>query len=224
MFMKRKIRIPETYDGIQLPVTVSEIDIMQREMRDKNRLPTEKIIKSGMNYGLGLEIGPGPGYLGLEWLVKTKKTHLYGLEISPAMINTALKNSLDYNLSGRVSYYEGNALFMPFSSQSFDFVFSNGSLHEWEEPVRVFLEIHRVLKDGGRFFISDLKRNISSVLFSAMKLTVNPKSLAYGFESSVNAAYTKEEITEILGETKLLEDFSVSENPFGLCITGRKKN
>ena len=32
------------------------------------------------------EIGPGPGYLGLEWLKKTQGTHLTGVDISPGMI------------------------------------------------------------------------------------------------------------------------------------------
>ena len=32
---------------------------------------------------------------------------------------------------------------MPFEDESFDSVISNGSLHEWETPVRVFNEIYR---------------------------------------------------------------------------------
>lgn len=222
--MSRSKRIPETYEGIQSVASVSDIDIMQRGMRDKNRLSTDKIIKSGIKSGYVLEVGPGPGYLGLEWLLKTKGTRLCGLEISRAMINTALKNSAEYGFLERVSYHEGNALLMPFSDESFDFVISNGSLHEWENPKSVFCEIHRVLRKGGSFFVSDLKRNISPFLFFAMKITVNPKRLAAGFSSSVDAAYTKEEISEILFRTEFCDDFSVSENPFGLDITGRKKN
>jgi 16S rRNA A1518/A1519 N6-dimethyltransferase RsmA/KsgA/DIM1 with predicted DNA glycosylase/AP lyase activity len=34
-------------------------------------LQTNQIIKAGITHGLELEIGPGPGYIGLELLKKT---------------------------------------------------------------------------------------------------------------------------------------------------------
>jgi ubiquinone/menaquinone biosynthesis C-methylase UbiE len=58
-----------------------------------------------------------------------------------AMIRLAEKNSHEYNLSERVIYKEGNAFSMPFPQKTFDFAFSNGSLHEWEDPEKVFSEI-----------------------------------------------------------------------------------
>jgi hypothetical protein len=44
---------------------------MQRRLRDKGWIATEEIIACGINLGLALGIGPGLGYLGLEWLKKT---------------------------------------------------------------------------------------------------------------------------------------------------------
>ncbi|MBN2734869.1 MAG: class I SAM-dependent methyltransferase [Methanomicrobiaceae archaeon] len=217
-----KERICETDDGIQSAEIVSDFNLMQRSLRDKNLLSTNDIIKSGINFGCGLEIGPGPGYLGLEWLSKTLDTELFGLEISPAMISTARENSVEYGLSERVSYCCGNALDMPFSDNSLDFVFSNGSMHEWEDLKSVFSEIYRVLKPEGRFFISDLKRNISFFILFLMKITVNKKSLKEGLITSVNASYTKEEIAGILSGTDFKGDFFVSEDLFGLNISGKK--
>jgi hypothetical protein len=39
-------------------------------MRDKGWMETDLILKLGIQHGLALEVGPGPGYLGLEWLKK----------------------------------------------------------------------------------------------------------------------------------------------------------
>lgn len=85
-----------------------------------------------------LELGPGPGYLGLEWLKKTKDTALSALEISPAMIAKASKNAAAYGLTDRIKFFNGSCLGTPFPESAFSAVFSNGSLHEWEDPVRVF--------------------------------------------------------------------------------------
>ena len=65
-----------------------------------------KIIKAGINKGLALEIGPGPGYLGLEWLKKTSETRLIGIEISTDMIKIATRNSKQYQLEDRVGIRE----------------------------------------------------------------------------------------------------------------------
>jgi len=136
--MTLKPRIPETSDGIQDEITVEQYDHMQRGLRDAGHLPIEELIQTSKPGDSALEIGPGPGYFGLEWLKHTKSTHLTGLEISPAMIRMAEKNSQNYDLSDRATYQEGNALSMPFVDNSFDRAFSNGSLHEWEDPGRVF--------------------------------------------------------------------------------------
>jgi ubiquinone/menaquinone biosynthesis C-methylase UbiE len=50
------------------------------------------------------------------------------------MINLATKNAREYGLKDRVTYKLGNAAQMPFADNSFTAVFSNGSLHEWENP------------------------------------------------------------------------------------------
>ena len=78
-----KPRIVETDQGIQGKFDVRIYDSMMRRMRDKGWIETSLILKVGIRHGLALEVGPGPGYLGLEWLKKTVGTNLRALEISP---------------------------------------------------------------------------------------------------------------------------------------------
>ena len=89
----------ETDHGIQGEFTVAVYNEMQRGFRDKGRLETPEILKHGLTYGHALEIGPGPGYLGLEWLKHTQGTTLTGLDISPDMIALAERNARDYGLA-----------------------------------------------------------------------------------------------------------------------------
>ena len=88
-----KPRIAETENGITDEFGVQSYDRMQRSLRDKGWIETKQIIQEGINSGIALEIGPGPGYLGLDWLKKTEETRLKGLEISEAMIAIAQSNS-----------------------------------------------------------------------------------------------------------------------------------
>ena len=184
-------------------------------------METDLIVKFGIQQGLALEVGPGPGYLGLEWLKKTTGTQLKGLEISPAMIQIAARNVQTYEFADRVQYVKGDAQAMPFDDNFLDGVFTNGSLHEWSQPQKILKGIYRVLKPGGRYFISDLRRDMNMLVEWFMKLVAQPKEIKPGLITSINAAYTPEEITALLRETAL-RGAAVAPSPMGLVITGEK--
>jgi len=216
-----KPRVIETDQGIQGEFNVEVYDSMMRNLRDRGWMETDLLLKAGMRQGLALEIGPGPGYLGLEWLKKTEDTHLRALEISPDMLKVAERNAEAYGLSDRVQYVKGNAQDMRFDDRMFDGVFSNGSLHEWSQPRLVFDEVYRVLKPGGRYCISDLRRDMNPLMRWFLTLMTKPKEIRPGLISSINAAYTLEEVQSILGESSL-RPYRVSQNLLGLVITGEK--
>ena len=217
-----KQRVPETNEGIQDALDVEVFNRFARGMRDKGWNNVDTIIGAGICAGDALEIGPGPGYVGLEWLKSCPEGRLSALEISGEMIDTATKNAEEYGLSARVKYVSGNALDMPFAENSFDAVFSNGSLHEWEEPVRVFGEIARVLKPGGRFCVADMRRDVNPILALLIASSTKPKEIRPGFWTSLHAAYTKPELEAILADTPLV-DVVVKNEFFGLSVSGSKR-
>jgi ubiquinone/menaquinone biosynthesis C-methylase UbiE len=216
-----KPRIVETDQGIQDEFDVLTYDNMMRRLRDKDWMETEHIIKSGILKGFAFEIGPGPGYLGLEWLKKTQGTVLRSVEISPEMIKIAKRNAREYRLETRVKYTKGDAHQIPFDDNTFDAVFTNGSLHEWSQPIKVFDEIFRVLKPEGRYFISDMRRDMNSFVRWFMKLMVKPKEIRPGFISSINASYTADEIRSMLNQSNLKGSI-VTKTFMGFEIIGVK--
>ena len=127
-------RVPETNHGIQGLLTGEIYDQMQRRLRDKGWIETREITGSGITGGLALEIGPGPRYLGLEWLKDTKGTTLKGIDISPDMIALAERNAMACGLEQRVEYVQSGGAKLPFEDELFDAVFTANSLHEWTEP------------------------------------------------------------------------------------------
>ncbi|WP_321992553.1 class I SAM-dependent methyltransferase [Marispirochaeta aestuarii] len=218
--MKRN-RVIETTDGIQEEATVEQYDAMQRGLRDHGLMETKSILKAGISSGRVLELGPGPGYLGLEWLKETADTYLIGVDISPAMIAIAERNRKDYGLQERAEYLHATVMDIPLKNESVDAVFSNGSLHEWENPGSVIDEMFRVLKPGGKIFISDLKRTMNVLILLFMKFMVKGKAIKRGLETSVRAAYTANEIAAVFSGTRF-GACSIKETPFGIEIVGSK--
>ncbi len=60
-----KPRIIETNEGIQDELTIQIFDQFAKIMRDKRWNNVDSFIKAGITKGNILEIGPGPGYVGL---------------------------------------------------------------------------------------------------------------------------------------------------------------
>ncbi|MBS7527652.1 class I SAM-dependent methyltransferase [Fusibacter paucivorans] len=214
-----KPRIIETNEGIQGEVTVEIYDQFAKTMRDRGWHEIDNLLKIGMTKGHALEIGPGPGYVGLEWLKKTDDTMVTGCEISPDMLKLAQKNAAEYGFETRTAYVKGTGMTMPFEAETFDNVFSNGSLHEWEDPIAVFNEIARVLKPGGKFCISDMRRDVNPLLKWGIYAITKPKAIRPGYLTSLNAAYTTDELESLLSKSTL-KHFSVQKAFFGLTVTG----
>ena len=216
-----KRRIPETDQGITGEFNTRAYDQMMRYLRDRGWMETRLIIKEGISSGLALEVGPGPGYLGLEWLRNTEGTTLRGLDISEDMIAIAQRNAAEYGLIDRVKYVRGDARKMPFEDGYFDAVFSNGSLHEWGQPVEILNEIAKVLKPGGKYLISDLRRDMNPFVKWFLWIMTRPKEMRSGLVSSINASYTLAEAETLLLKTKL-QGWQAKKNFLGIVISGQK--
>ena len=113
-----------------------------------------------LKLGKILEIGPGPGYLSIE-IAKLGDFQITGLDISETMIEIARRNTEEAGAD--VVFKLGDASNMPFKNSTFDFIISSGSLHHWKEPVKVFNEVHRVLKTDGEALIGDVRSSAANL-------------------------------------------------------------
>jgi len=157
-----------------------------------------------------LEIGPGPGWIGI-WLAKQLPgSEIVGFELSPDMIRIAEQNRADEGVEN-VRFVQGDAADLSrFEAASFDAVVSNGSLHHWLDPVVVFDEVARVLKPGGVVAINDNRRDMGfgaralvGVITAAMRFERDAAALRAGWRSSIAAAYTEAEVQKMLARSRL---------------------
>ena len=158
-----------------------------------------KFIRSGITSGYILEVGCGPGILGLKLLKFSKNSfiNLFGVDISKDMVQIAKKNAESHNLSLHTQFINATLEHLPFSDNFFDAIISNGSLHHWNRPQNVFLELARVLRPTGKIFINDLRRDASRIVVMILKSILTRWQRKH-LDASFNAAYTIPECIVIL--------------------------
>lgn len=117
-------------------------------------LPTQYAgIKEG---DVVLDLGSGAGNDCFIARAETgEQGKVIGIDFSPQMIERARKNAQKRGYTN-VEFIEGDIEDIPLSDHSIDVVVSNCVLNLLPEKNKIFKEIHRVLKHGGHFCVSDV--------------------------------------------------------------------
>lgn len=80
---------------------------------------------------------------------------VYGLDISDGMLDKATKNAEKFEVAN-VKFFKSELEVIPLPDNSLDLIISNCTLNHAYDKQSVWNEIHRTLKDNGRFVISDI--------------------------------------------------------------------
>jgi len=97
-----------------------------------------------------LDIGCGSGTFAKELATKYKQSKITGADASAAVIGFARKGNNQKNLG----FVTAPAEKLPFKSSSFDVVIISHLIEHLKNPEKALKEIRRVLKDGGKMFLT----------------------------------------------------------------------
>lgn len=174
-----------------------------------------------------LDLGSGGG---IDVLLSTKyvgsKGKIYGLDMTDEMLELANKNKARMGVEN-VEFIKGYIEDIPLDDNIVDAVISNCVINLSEDKEKALSEAYRVLKEGGRLAVSDIivLKDVPEDIKKAAEMwvgciagalsveeyrTILEKVGFKNIEITPVHIYTKDVITDLLGEKKHLLKFDVT--------------
>lgn len=170
-----------------------------------------------------LDICCGPGALALDLAPHVE--HATGLDLTPAMLEQAKARQARTNLAN-VDWVIGDANQIPFEIARFSLVLCSSAFHHLAEPQRVFNEMVRVCRPGGRIVVRDVTPAPEKVKsYDAMEKRRDPshthaltldelRALGSGLpvqEAAINSSVAANLSLEAILATSFPEEYSLDE-------------
>lgn len=102
-----------------------------------------------------LDVGSGLGGPS-RYLASVCGCRVSGVDLTTEFVETAAELTRRMGLSDRVDFHQGSALALPFADAGFDLAWSQNVVMNIQDRARMYAELHRVLKPGGRLGIQDI--------------------------------------------------------------------
>lgn len=179
-------------------------------------------VKSG---DICVDLGSGRGTDVLRLAEKVgPKGWVYGIDISEGMIEKAKQTAEKLGISN-VSFLQSHLTDIPVSNESVDWVISNCTINHVEDKSKVWKEIFRILKKGGRFVVSD----IYSLQSVPIQFKLDPQAVAECWAGAVpKIEYIRTIIQSGFSDIELIEESQPYQKGeievASFTIAGRKHN
>ena len=152
-----------------------------------------------------LDCGCGGGANVAVFLRMVDEGHVTGLDYSPVSVEKARVVNRAAIAAGRCEIVQGNVQELPFGDGQFDVVTAFETVYFWPEIACCFAEVHRVLKSGGVFMITNETTGKTGAHEKWQKL-VDGMSVYTGEELEallIGAGFARVEVDEDLKEDRL---------------------
>jgi ubiquinone/menaquinone biosynthesis C-methylase UbiE len=175
-------------------------------------------IGNSVKQGRILDVGTGPGRLIYEINKKYPQIDLFGLDISPSMIELAKINLTGINVDLRV----GNITKTDYADNTFTCVICSGSFYIWDNPIEGLNEIYRILESGMSAFLFESNRDYNKQeLNNKLRLNLEDygiirKTLSkYFLKKQLRMTYSIAEIEEIIKQSIFSNSFEIVQTELG---------
>jgi len=186
----------------------------------------DQVLSLGISSGRLLDVGTGPGGIPLKIARRLAGIRAMGVDYSRNMILAAQRAAAEQGLADHLTFLVGDANRLPFSKATFDVVLSNSVLHHLANPLALLNEMARVARPDGIVLLRDLRRPSRLAFpFHVRWYGRYYSGLMYKlFADSVAAAYTADELADMLGRSALADArvFFHERTHLGFVRNGRR--
>jgi ubiquinone/menaquinone biosynthesis C-methylase UbiE len=156
-----------------------------------------------------LDLGCGRGQETIEAArLIGNKGYAWGLDVTPHMIELAIKNAKLERIHN-IDFILSTMIKIPMGENTLDVVMSNCAINHVEDKTRVYSEIYRLLKPGGRFIVSDIMTEFPL----PQSIKEDPEAIAACFGGAITISeyesalkQAKFETVEVLKERRYLKN------------------
>ena len=175
--------------------------------------------RTNIKEGICIDLGTGTGALARA-IAKITNLKVYALDISKDMLKLTEKYIKEEGLEGKIIPILGDVHNMPFEDNFADLIISRGSMFFWNDKIKAFKEIYRVLKPGGMAYIGGGfgNRELREKIFAEMRRR-NPN-----WDNEVKSRmknHNKEILEDILNKAGIL-NYNIIDDDSGLWILIKK--
>ena len=183
-----------------MKMNATEYDMIAREVFAPVYIALAAQIKNvtGVTKGICLDAGAGGGYLSIA-LAGITDLDIILLDQSQEMQNIAERNIVEAGLEKRLRTLLADVHEIPLDDRSLNLVISRGSVFFWEDQIRAFQEIYRILAPGGLTFIGggfgsvELKKTVDDKMTARQKdwLDITRERMGLGTMAKFHTALSK---------------------------------
>lgn len=122
-----------------------------------------------------LDLCCGTGEISLGYLKNcSSPCHAYLLDFCPEMLSCARKRAITLNTSQhKITYVQADAQDIPLSKETIDCITMAYGIRNIPQPNKCFIEIYRLLKNGGKVGILELTQPANPILKAGHRLYLN---------------------------------------------------
>ena len=175
--------------------------------------------RTNIKEGICIDLGTGTGALARA-IAKITNLKVYALDISKDMLKLTEKYIKEEGLEGKIIPILGDVHNMPFEDNFADLIISRGSMFFWNDKIKAFKEIYRVLKLDGMAYIGGGfgNRELREKIFAEMRRR-NPN-----WDNEVKSRmknHNKELLEDILNKAGI-PNYKIIDDDSGLWILIKK--
>lgn len=181
-----------SYDFEDFPLNSQEREQERLHHQGNSLLDIETNIwhNAGLQDGMQVvDLGCGTGAVCLAIASKFPNTHIWGIDRSHHLLNTARQVQQEQELNN-LEFIQGDAYALNLPNASIDFVYGRLLFQHLAEPIKALKEISRVLKPGGTVCLVDVADNWFALnpeppVFSALRECICAIQASLGGDSQV---------------------------------------
>jgi ubiquinone/menaquinone biosynthesis C-methylase UbiE len=166
-----------------------------------------------LKQGRLLDIGTGPGRLLYEIHKKSPQLELYGLDISPSMLDVAKRNLKNIK---NVDLQLGNIAKTEYQDNFFDCIVCSGTFYLWDKPVEGLNEIFRILKSGKTAYLFESNKDYDKKLLNSKledflrEYNFSRKILTrYFLRKQLRMTYSIPEVEELIKQSRFGKSYNI---------------